>query len=840
MVEVRPRRSHGRQTSVVDARAGATTCACNAADLVASVTTPAPSFAEGPQTTRTWYNKMLQATNVVQPDGSSVFTGFYLTGELKRNYGSRTYPVEYTYDYAGRMKTMKTWKTFARSYGAALTTWNYDSQRGWLSGKRYADNTGPDYTYTPGGRLKTRAWARGVLTTYTYGFDGWEWDDKHGDLVGVEYSNDPQGTPAAAYTLDRTGRQTAVTQDATTVNFAYNAAGGVVSESYSGGPLNGVSVTNGYDHLLRRTNLTLRSGGTVRATTTYGYDAASRLSVVAQPSILNFQPVSATYSYLAQSPLVGQIVFTNNGQRRMTTTKTYDFLNRLLAVSSAPSAASAVDFEYSYNAANQRTLRREVDDSYWRYEYDSLGQVISGKKFWADGTPVAGQQFEYAFDDIGNRTGTKAGGDASGADLRAANYNANNLNQYTSRTVPGAVDVIGVSYATNTVTVNGQAAYRKGEYFRKEVSAANSSAPVWQSITVAATGQTNVTGSTFVRKTPEAFGYDLDGNLTNDGRWAYTWDAENRLVRMVARTSTGPQQRLDFGYDWRGRRISKKVWNNTGGTGSPTVDQLFTYDGWNLISILNSSFNIINSFAWGLDLSGSLQGAGGVGGLLWMNDASSSSTHLAAFDGNGNVVALFNATDSSETARYEYGPFGELVRTTGPARGSNPFRFSTKYQDDETDLVYYLFRFYSTSAGGWLSRDPAGQLGEENPYIFVKDNPISLFDVLGLWGADVHKIKTMQWSGELGIDSMRSQHIGATDDGVDSVYSTFNFDDWNWSWHFNRAMIGDSRLTHRDLEVRSAKAQCTGTLDNPYEAATHLGRALLFRFSRNVLFSSLS
>ncbi len=100
--------SHGRQASVVDARAGATTYAYNAADLVASVTTPAPSFAEGPQTTCTWYNKMLQATNVVQPDGSSVFTGFYLTGELKRNYGSRTYPVEYTYDYAGRMKTMKT------------------------------------------------------------------------------------------------------------------------------------------------------------------------------------------------------------------------------------------------------------------------------------------------------------------------------------------------------------------------------------------------------------------------------------------------------------------------------------------------------------------------------------------------------------------------------------------------------------------------------------------------------------------------------------------------------------------------------------------------------------
>ena len=35
------------------------------------------------------------------------------------------------------------------------------------------------------------------------------------------------------------------------------------------------------------------------------------------------------------------------------------------------------------------------------------------------------------------------------------------------------------------------------------------------------------------------------------------------------------------------------------------------------------------------------------------------------------------------------GPFGEVVRATGPMARANPFRFSTKYQDDETDLLYY-------------------------------------------------------------------------------------------------------------------------------------------------------
>lgn len=65
--------------------------------------------------------------------------------------------------------------------------------------------------------------------------------------------------------------------------------------------------------------------------------------------------------------------------------------------------------------------------------------MISGKEYWSDGTPVAGQQFEYAFDDIGNRTSTKAGGDETGAGLRSASYSVNNLNQYVSRTVPRAL-----------------------------------------------------------------------------------------------------------------------------------------------------------------------------------------------------------------------------------------------------------------------------------------------------------------------------------------------------------------------------------------------------------------
>jgi RHS repeat-associated protein len=50
------------------------------------------------------------------------------------------------------------------------------------------------------------------------------------------------------------------------------------------------------------------------------------------------------------------------------------------------------------------------------------------------------------------------------------------------------------------------------------------------------------------------------------------------------------------------------------------------------------------------------------------------------------------------------GPFAEVLRSTGPMANVNPFRFSTKYQDEETGLLYYGFRYLGD--GRWLSRDP--------------------------------------------------------------------------------------------------------------------------------------
>lgn len=112
-----------------------------------------------------------------------------------------------------------------------------------------------------------------------------------------------------------------------------------------------------------------------------------------------------------------------------------------------------------------------------------------------------------------------------------------------------------------------------------------------------------------------------------------------------------------------------------------------------------------------------------------------SALHFTAYDGNGNLTTLVDATAGNTiTARYEYGPFGELIRKTGTFSASNPFRFSTKFQDDESDLIYYGYRYYSPGTGRWLTRDPIEEKGGASLYLFVQNSPTNLKDSLGLDG----------------------------------------------------------------------------------------------------------
>ncbi len=113
---------------------------------------------------------------------------------------------------------------------------------------------------------------------------------------------------------------------------------------------------------------------------------------------------------------------------------------------------------------------------------------------------------------------------------------------------------------------------------------------------------------------------------------------------------------------------------------------------------------------------------------------------------------------------------------------ANPFRFSTKYQDDETGLLYYGYRYYDPSMGRWSNTDPLGEqffLGTQarrDPkdlkglwlqslgpvFNFVSNDPVGKIDRLGL---DVYKVT----SSELCSTPLHRKVVG--DDGTNGCYT---------------------------------------------------------------------
>ena len=112
-------------------------------------------------------------------------------------------------------------------------------------------------------------------------------------------------------------------------------------------------------------------------------------------------------------------------------------------------------------------------------------------------------------------------------------------------------------------------------------------------------------------------------------------------------------------------------------------------------------------------------------------------------------------------------PFGNIIRSTGDAADDNPFRFSTRYYDQETGLYAYPKRYYDPELGRWLSRDPAEELGGDNLYAFVLNDPIGLVDPFGLADDRFAGLHQSQFVLPRSVRVIRRKKIGvALADGV--------------------------------------------------------------------------
>ena len=140
------------------------------------------------------------------------------------------------------------------------------------------------------------------------------------------------------------------------------------------------------------------------------------------------------------------------------------------------------------------------------------------------------------------------------------------------------------------------------------------------------------------------------------------------------------------------------------------------------------------SYTRGNDLSGTRQGAGGIGGLLARTELSTAHAYYHC-DANGNIVIMVN-TNGQALARYSYDPYGNLLSISGPLAAANLYRFSSKEYHVNSGLVYYLYRFYAPNRQRWLNRDPIQERGGIHLYAFAINSPLRYADAFGLQCVD--------------------------------------------------------------------------------------------------------
>jgi RHS repeat-associated protein len=166
-----------------------------------------------------------------------------------------------------------------------------------------------------------------------------------------------------------------------------------------------------------------------------------------------------------------------------------------------------------------------------------------------------------------------------------------------------------------------------------------------------------------------------------------------------------------------GRRIEK---SSTAGT------SVYAYDGVNLIEETNATGGLVARYVQGKSFDEPLA-------ML-----RTSTTSYYETDGLGSVSSLSN-TAGALAQTYTFDSFGNLTASSGSL--TNPFRYTAREFDSETNLYYMRARYFDPQTGRFLSEDPVGFSVGVNFYGYVLNNPVNLIDPVGLapWPYDLYE-----------------------------------------------------------------------------------------------------
>ncbi|HEY5911514.1 MAG TPA: RHS repeat-associated core domain-containing protein [Verrucomicrobiae bacterium] len=624
-------------------------------------------------------------------------------GRLLYETNANTELLQFTYSPAGQLLTLTDGKN-------QTTTWHYDSY-GRVTNKVDAASTEIlRYIYNPEGRLTNR-WSVAKGTT-SYGYD------YLGNLTNITY---PQST--ISYGYDSLNRLTSMVDPVGTTSFTWTDGDQLVSED---GPWNADTVSYTYTSRLR-TALSLLQPNASPWVQTYGYDSDGRLTnVTSQAGAFGYQYPDNRFDLIRQLTLPSGAY----------SSRAYDDLARLTDITLYHPNGTVLDSHgYSYDMGSQRTQQVFTAANFVNYTYDNIGQLKTAAGWEQDGTtPRLHEQFGYDYDRAWNlnyRTNNQL----------VQTFAVNNLNELTSASRSGTLTVAGAlsqSAGVSGVTVSGTGlssgaanVYADGSWARAGATPANGQ-NTYNASTSDSYGRTAQDSVVVNLPTSSSLYYDGNGNLTNDGLRTFEYDTENQLTSVTVSSAW----RSEFCYDGMMRRRIRKEFSWASGAWLQTNEVHYVYDALLVVQERDARNLPQVTYTRGADLSGGLQEAGGIRGLLARTDSSLAGTPFAQacyhYDGNGNVSCLVNASNIV-VALYSYSPFGNLLTKNGPLADANIYRFSTKEIDTASGLLYYACRYYAPNLQRWLNRDPIGGAGGLNLYGFVANNPTHKVDPFGLW-----------------------------------------------------------------------------------------------------------
>ena len=200
--------------------------------------------------------------------------------------------------------------------------------------------------------------------------------------------------------------------------------------------------------------------------------------------------------------------------------------------------------------------------------------------------------------------------------------------------------------------------------------------------------------------------YDPNGNIISDGGTrTFEWDGANRLVAI---NYTGFTTRSEFSYDGLSRVV--KIAEKTGATINST--RKFVWHGQGKLEFRDAAAAVtMRIFPQGQH--------NGTTPYFFTRDHLGSVREVLS--GGGTVVA-----------RYDYDPFGRSTTILGTT--PTDMNFTGLYRHAKSNLDLAVYRAYDPDLGRWLNRDPIGEKGGLNLYVYVLNNPPGYVDPLGLFG----------------------------------------------------------------------------------------------------------